>query len=147
LVHASSYTKAFQIAEKLNNPRVITHTSEDFREKMEQFLKIPDAVLISPSCYEGVDLHDDKCRFNVLTSLPYPSAGDPYFKRVLENGRWDLYNVTCMRQIGQALGRGVRHKEDWCKNYLLDSRFTPFLRKMAKVLPGWLKESFVLNNT
>ncbi len=141
LVHASSYNKAWQIAKELKSRRVIVHTAEDFQDKFQEFLDTPDAVLISPSCYEGISLDDDKCRFNILTTLPYPSAAEGYFQRLLANGGWNLYNTICMRQIGQALGRGVRHNQDYCENHLIDERFMPFLKKMVKVLPGWFKEA------
>lgn len=141
LIHVTSYTKAMQLSEAMKNPRVITHFSEDFKEKLELYLATEGAILISPSCWEGVSLDNDRCRINILTALPFPSAGDPYWERVLKNGRWDLYNTQCLRQIGQALGRGVRHKDDKCDNYLMDTRFGPFLKKMQKVLPDWFKES------
>lgn len=147
LIHTSSYTKAWQLGKLLKSPRIILHTSDDFVEKFKEFQNSVDGVLISPSCVEGVDLKDDLCRFNVLTSLPYPSAGEGYFQRLLANNGWNLYNIICMRQIGQALGRGVRHKEDWCKNYLCDTRFYGFLNKMGKFLPDWFKAGFVDGET
>jgi Rad3-related DNA helicase len=145
LVHTTSYSKAWQLAEKMGNGRVITHLGEDFRAKMEEFIASSDGILITPVCWEGADLSDDKCRFNIVTSLPFPAAGDPFWKRVLENGRWDWYNTYAMRQLGQAMGRGVRHNKDWANNYIFDSRALKFLQKMKNVLPDWFKDSIIVD--
>ena len=141
LCHVNSYSKAWQLAKEIKSSRVIVHVSEDFHDKFKQFCDSEDALFVSPSCVEGVDLKDDLCRFNILTTLPYPSAAEGWYQRLLAKGGWQVYNVHTMRQVGQALGRGVRHNKDFCTNYLLDSRFTAFLRKMSSVLPKWFLES------
>lgn len=145
LCHVNSYSKAWQLAKEIKSSRVIVHVSEDFNEKFKEFCNRPDGVLVSPSCIEGVDLKDDLCRFNILTTLPYPSAAEGWYQRLLSKGGWNVYNVHTMRQVGQALGRGVRHNKDHCVNYLLDSRFGPFLHKMSSVLPQWFKDALRSN--
>lgn len=141
LCHVNSYNKAWQLAKEIKSSRVIVHVSDDFHEKFKEFCNSKDGVLVTPSCVEGVDLKDDLCRFNILTTLPYPSAAEGWYQRLLAKAGWNVYNVHTMRQVGQALGRGVRHNKDFCTNYLMDSRFTAFLRKMSSVLPKWFLEA------
>ena len=44
-----------------------------------------------------------------------------------------------MRAVNQAIGRVIRHKDDWASIVLMDSRY-PDERIRGK-LPGWIKES------
>ena len=148
LVHAPSFTKGWQLAQLLNDPRIMTHFSEDFHNKFKEFTSSTEPkVFISPSCVAGVDLKYDLCRWQVCVSVPYPPAGTGFYQRALSKGLWLLYNTHTLRQIMQMFGRPVRAADDWGITYLADTRFNGFLKKMSKNLPTWLKESFVRHGT
>lgn len=144
LIHVPSYAKGWQIIKLLKSSRVIGHVSEDFHQKFEEFLKTSEPkVFISPSCVEGVDLKDDLCRWQVITTLPYPPAGSGYYQRLLSKGGWLQYNTHTLRQIMQMLGRPVRSSEDWAVTYIADSRVSGFLKKMWSYIPKWLQDGFI----
>lgn len=144
LVHVPSYTKGWQIIKALKSDRVVGHVSEDFHQKFEEFIKSDKpAVFVSPSCTEGVDLKDDLCRWQVLTTVPYPPAGSGFYQRVLAKAGWLTYNTHTLRQIMQMLGRPVRSKTDQAISYMADTRFNGFIQKMWKNIPQWLRDGFV----
>lgn len=113
---------------------------------------------------EGIDFADENARAVVLVGLPFPSIKDqrsPSFsvagvgadlraagrsvtlKREFNDSRapalmsgsaW--YSLQAFRALNQALGRGIRHINDWCAMILVDSRHangqtTPKLRSRS----------------
>lgn len=146
LIHVNSYTKAFQIAKTVNSDRLIVHTSDDFSLKYKEFIESDPKegkIFISPSCVEGISLDDDLCRWQILTTLPYPSCSDGYYAALLAKGGWHLYNTHTLRSVSQMCGRIVRSSEDRGISYALDSRFTGFLSKMSGSLDMWFKKGLV----
>lgn len=145
LVHVPSFSKGWQVIKALHSPRVIGHVSEDFHQKFDEFLKTDKPqVFISPSCVEGVDLKDDLCRWQILTTLPYPPAASGFYQRLLAKNGWLMYNTHTLRQIMQMLGRPVRHQSDHAVSYLADTRFNGFVKKMWSQIPKWLQDGFVV---
>lgn len=91
---------------------------------------------------EGIDFSDEYGRAVVITGLPYPSAFDPRVKLkreladarfqrsrarqefgvVLSGGEW--YAVQAIRAVNQALGRAIRHRNDYGAVLLCDERFS-----------------------
>ncbi|KAK6000775.1 hypothetical protein QM012_003500 [Aureobasidium pullulans] len=51
----------------------------------------------------------------------------------------DFADNTCMRAVNQAIGRAVRHKNDWSAILLFDNRYTQ--KRIQDRLPGWIKAS------
>lgn len=144
LIHAPSYSKGWQIIKALNSPRVIGHVSEDFHQKFEEFIKTDKPqVFVSPSCVEGVDLKDNLCRWQIMTTLPYPPAGSGFYQRLLSRNGWLQYNTHTLRSVMQMLGRPVRSASDFAVSYCADSRFSGFIQKMWKYIPQWLRDGFV----
>ena len=81
---------------------------------------------------EGINFSDDLARTVIVCGLPYPSTqsmamqqkmtfydarGPPQFK-----GR-DYYENLCMRTLNQAVGRALRHANDYAMIVLVDYRF------------------------
>ncbi len=84
---------------------------------------------------EGSNFPDDQCRGIVLVGVPYANYGDPlvraqiayYDRRSMGLGnRW--YTMDAFRAANQALGRGIRSREDWCHYWLLDQRYAQHQR-------------------
>jgi Helicase C-terminal domain len=74
---------------------------------------------------EGLDLHDDLSRFQVVVKVPYPNFTDPYIAARKRLDRdWYLWQ-TAMRLI-QATGRSVRSQEDFAETYIVDQDFEDF---------------------
>lgn len=54
------------------------------------------------------------------------------------------YSTSTVRSIVQMAGRGVRHKDDWCRTVILDSQFTDGVWSRNRMLfPSWFKEAMV----
>lgn len=97
---------------------------------------------------EGIDFSNNYCRCAVVVSLPYPNISDPLLKAKMD---WldknstlkgsDWYSVHAYRSVNQALGRVVRHKDDYGCMFLLDQRYSTEANK--KQLSGWLAEHLI----
>ncbi|KAI7898833.1 helicase C-terminal domain-containing protein [Cokeromyces recurvatus] len=103
---------------------------------------------------EGIDFSDNYCRAVVTLGIPFPSfrSLETNLKReynnkiksqsneqtVLSGTEW--YTAQAYRAINQALGRCIRHKNDWGAIILIDERFKnqEALDKLSK----WVKKEF-----
>jgi Rad3-related DNA helicase len=79
---------------------------------------------------EGSNFPYDEARGVVLIGVPYADFSDPVVKAQIRylNGksrglgeRW--YSMDAFRAANQAMGRGIRHRDDWCNFILMDRRY------------------------
>lgn len=99
---------------------------------------------------EGIDFSDEFARSVVVVGIPFPNMKDPKVslkKQFYENKqrgsgmRW--YIDSAMRVVNQAIGRAIRHKDDWACVILLDNRYNG----MRNLLPKWVQPSvFVMDD-
>ena len=154
LIHTVSYawTKALEEGLKKggHGGRVLSYMSSFEREQiLETYKTRLDAVLLAPSFDRGIDLPDDLCRVIIITKVPYPNLGDEQVKKRFFGtgaaGKGWYYTQT-VRSIVQMTGRGMRHRNDHCITYLLDSQFrsniwsNPLGRNR---IPKWWTEALV----
>ena len=83
---------------------------------------------------EGIDFADSHCRAVVVVGIPFPPLFDPKVvlkKLFLADFRRDnpkamnpeeWYRIEGIRAVNQAIGRVIRHKEDFGVVILADSR-------------------------
>jgi ATP-dependent DNA helicase DinG len=143
LVHAPSYFAAEQIVKALGSDRVVSHGRQDFTSQLEWFYAAKGAqVFVSPICQQGVDFKEDRARFQIVTRVPYPNAGDPFVEHKLQND-FSWYNHQALVVLGQQVGRVNRSEKDFGATFLLDSRFNQFLSKNRGKLPKWLLDAVV----
>jgi len=144
------YTHSFKISRYItdsvaitNKRRLVGHDGGDRSEALSYFIKHKDPkVMISPSLSEGVDLKDDLARFIIICKMPFGFLGDPQIKRRKEiDPDWYLWKTSLT--LIQVTGRGVRHKEDWCNVYILDSAFRSFLIRNKHFFPEYFIQSIV----
>lgn len=110
------------------------------------------AVLVSVvggSLSEGIDFKDKLCRCVLLVGLPYPNPSDLvlrqrmsfYDKRHSMDSSFptgqSYYEGKCIKAVNQAIGRSIRHANDWAAIILLDHRFET--SKVGEGLSDWLK--------
>jgi Fanconi anemia group J protein len=80
---------------------------------------------------EGTDFAGDDARAVVLVGIPFPNTSD--LRVQLKKDYNDLhreqlgtgnawYALQAYRALNQALGRGIRNRDDWCALVLLDER-------------------------
>ncbi len=112
---------------------------------------------------EGIDFSDEYGRAVIITGLPYPSAADPKVKlkreiadqrfriskqrggpssssapqnvQVLSGSEW--YTVQAIRAVNQAVGRAIRHRNDYGVVLLCDERFSA--SRIQEQVSKWLR--------
>uniref|UniRef100_A0A914ZE30 ATP-dependent helicase C-terminal domain-containing protein n=1 Tax=Panagrolaimus superbus TaxID=310955 RepID=A0A914ZE30_9BILA len=83
---------------------------------------------------EGIDFPDDMARCVICVGIPFPNFTDEEVKQkrafndlhsnsmnILSGNEW--YSIQAYRAINQALGRCLRHRNDWGAILLFDERF------------------------
>ncbi|KAG7205994.1 hypothetical protein KM043_003400 [Ampulex compressa] len=100
---------------------------------------------------EGIDFSDNEARCVMSIGIPYAVRKDPIVemkynyndintsKGLLKGGEW--YTVQAFRALNQALGRCVRHKNDWGAVLLVDERFQ--MQYNINYLPKWIKSMWI----
>ena len=145
LIHTVSYDLAVHISEALEGsgrPVLTYRTSGDKDRVLKSARLHPDGIIVAPSFDRGIDLPDDLCRIVIVAKIPFPYLGDRQVSKRMHgpNGQ-QWYSVQTVRTLVQMCGRGVRHKDDWCKTYILDSAFADLYRKNKRLFPNWFIES------
>ncbi|XP_053201698.1 regulator of telomere elongation helicase 1 homolog isoform X2 [Panonychus citri] len=97
---------------------------------------------------EGLDMADHYCRGVLMVGLPFPATQDP---RVLVKKQYlqeqnnpelsptDWYTLQMKRALNQAIGRIVRHKDDYGVVLLIDHRFEKFVAGLSKWMHPYVK--------
>jgi len=100
-----------------------------------------NSILAGPTLIEGLNFPDSLCRFQICIKVPYACLGSEYVKRKMAYvDGWYEYDV--INKLCQGIGRGVRHKTDWCKTYILDGCISKLVHKLDRIsaLHGRFKE-------
>ena len=138
IIHTVSTTCKDYLIGNLKDSRLVEHNTQNRIEQLEKFKDSSEPlVLISPSMNEGVDLPGDLCRFQIIYKLPYPDLADKRI-RLRTNADEDWYNYKTALSLVQTYGRGMRHENDYCVTYFIDSRIREFVKK-DRFLPDSFK--------
>lgn len=142
IIHTVNW-KLNQAIMDIGDPRLITHTPTNKGETVDEFLKSKDRIFVSPSSTRGIDLFDDRSRFNIIAKCPYKNLGDKLVSaRVFGRGIGEYwYKSVCAQEIVQACGRSVRHREDWCNTYILDKQACKLIIDNQKLFPRYFIEA------
>lgn len=153
LMHGVSYDLSRYVHEAItrtsNGRRCYHYTQSSERAlALDEFRRTESAILIAPSMDRGIDLPDDLCRVQVILKVPFPYLGDRQVSaRLYARGGKEWYACQTVRTLVQMTGRGVRHAEDWCYTYILDSQFWDNVWERNRWLfPKWWQESVRLVN-
>ena len=133
-----------------------TSAEETFKAYSEAIQANADgAVLLSViggKLSEGINFSDDLGRCVLVVGLPFPNLETPEWKAKMQYidekavargepkgkaSREHAENI-CMRSVNQAIGRVIRHRNDWASILLMDSRYAQ--DRIKAKLPGWIKE-------
>ncbi|XP_023947684.2 regulator of telomere elongation helicase 1 homolog [Bicyclus anynana] len=105
---------------------------------------------------EGLDFADMNGRAVIITGLPFPPLKDPRIvlkKKYLEEVRIkqkeylsgdEWYSLEATRAVNQAIGRVIRHQNDYGAILLCDTRFNN--PKLKSQLSAWLRDYINLSN-
>lgn len=138
IIHAGSYDFMDYInAKSKHRFSFITYDSAKERGgAIDLFNKTDGKVLLGPSLLEGLDLKDEKSRFQIFFKVPYPSLGDPLVKAKMQAfPGW--YDWKTGIAIQQGAGRSIRSKDDWAVTYILDACFRSLINKEGFFPPSF----------
>jgi len=113
---------------------------------LEEHAKSKNGVIIAPAMHEGVDLHGDLSRFQIICKVPYANCfDDKQLAARVEVDRKFYTWITALKLV-QSYGRSVRSVDDHAKTYIIDEAIYKFLRDANKMLPDWFKEAIIDEN-
>ncbi|ESN91790.1 hypothetical protein HELRODRAFT_189813 [Helobdella robusta] len=127
---------------------VIDRTSNDGTDGLTGALLL---AICRGKVSEGIDFADNHARAVVLVSIPYPNIKDSQVnlkkeyndmksnKGLLSGREW--YDIQAFRALNQALGRCIRHRNDWGAVILIDNRYARSQQKhiSCTYLSKWLR--------
>ncbi|XP_068601664.1 Fanconi anemia group J protein [Brachionichthys hirsutus] len=100
---------------------------------------------------EGLDFTDDNARAVVTIGIPFPNIKDLQVelkmkyndqhcrsRGLLPGNRW--YEIQAYRALNQALGRCIRHRNDWGALILVDDRYGNNPSKYITGLSKWVRQ-------
>jgi len=136
IVQTGSYQNAAELKRLLPNDvqqRCIFYGGTDEKKlAIDAYQAKDDAILVGPTLIEGLNFPDSMCRFQICIKVPYAYLGSEYVKkkaRYLDG--WYEYDVVT--KICQGIGRGIRHKDDWCETYILDGCIMNIINKLEDI--------------
>ncbi|XP_069578846.1 Fanconi anemia group J protein isoform X1 [Brachyistius frenatus] len=114
-----------------------------------------DGALLMAVCRgkvsEGLDFTDDNARAVLTIGIPFPNIKDLQVelkmkyndqhcksRGLLPGNRW--YEIQAYRALNQALGRCIRHKNDWGALILVDDRYRKNPNKYITGLSKWVRQ-------
>lgn len=136
IVHTTSYEFVDKILNHSKHKKRFFNYlgSKQKKESLENFYNSDNGVLIGPSLLEGLDLKDDKSRFQIFFKMPYANITDKFVAAKTEKDR-SWYNWKSSIAILQGIGRSIRSDEDWAKTYMLDGSFKQFIKNNYGYFP------------
>lgn len=138
IIHTASYDLALKIFNNVSpkhKKRILVYSgTEEKRQVIAMLKQNKDKIIMGPSLTTGLDLKDDWSRFAIIAKVPYPSLADRFVSRKLKvNPDW--YRWKTIIEILQAVGRTVRHENDWCKTYILDGALSDLIHHNRRAFP------------
>ena len=100
---------------------------------------------------EGLDFADNNARAVICVGIPFPALTDPLVElkrqyndvkqvtnpNILSGQKW--YEIQAFRALNQALGRCIRHKNDWGAILMVDERYNrnqDYVNSLSKWVRG-----------
>lgn len=145
VIHTVTHLIADELkAHSRHSERLLTYSNTAEKlELLDQLDNTPsNSVLVGPSLFTGIDLTDDKGRFNIITKLAFPNVANTLWARRFKFAR-DVYFGETASVLEQSAGRTTRHADDYSTTYILDSRAKDFLRYSRRFMSDTFMERLV----
>jgi len=143
---------AWKIWSRLNSLKTVFEEKRSKEEFADDIIKFRDSIdrygrgasffaICRGKLSEGIDLGNHFSRAVVLVGLPFPSTQDPRVKlkkSYLDQSKnknftgQDWYMLQMKRALNQAVGRAIRHKDDYGCVFLLDYRYESKTNDLSK---------------
>lgn len=144
VLHAT-YALLPLLKKELRGPQFVFHDSKDKMKKYQEFLDSPPEdgkVFVACGLQEGIDLKDDRARWQAVVKVPWLSLGDPAIREKVKNEE-TYYRWQALKDILQASGRVCRGPDDYGVTYILDSSFERLYDNSRDLTPAWFSEALV----
>jgi len=124
---------------------------QKFKDHLDNSRRCVLLSVVGGRLSEGIDFRDDLCRCLILVGLPYSSIADPVMKSRMSyyDSKHELfsdfptgkqfYEARCIKAVNQAVGRAIRHRNDWAAVILLDSRYENSATRCS--LTKWVQDT------
>lgn len=141
IIHTNSFELAKWIEDKIKDPRLIFHDSQNKDEmlKMHKDSEEP-TVIVSPSMDTGVSFDNDDARFQIIAKVPYPSLASQKNK-LRQSNNPDWYSWKTVAGLIQMSGRPVRSHLDYADTIILDGSFGDVMKHSSQFLPIWIQDA------
>lgn len=144
-IHCNSYNimaDLYELLPKSIQRRTMKQDPDDREASLEKWFRSNKQIFLSVAMDEGISLDEGRARWQVVAKASYPFVGDERVSyRLNELGDWDWYSQQAVISCSQAIGRGMRSKNDWCVTYLLDSSFKSLLNRNRDLWEPWVLEA------
>ncbi|UIN45048.1 DEAD/DEAH box helicase family protein [Bacillus licheniformis] len=105
---AEQLTKIFED----NTAATKVFTNKDIEVSTDEFVKSADGVAILANRYDGIDMHNDKCKMLIIEDLPNAThLQEKFLSRRMAASV--LFNERVRTRIIQAIGRCTRSDDDY----------------------------------
>jgi Rad3-related DNA helicase len=99
-------------------------------------------IFLSVAMDEGISLDDWRARWQVIAKAAYPFMGAERVQyRMDKLNDWNWYAGTAAINLQQAVGRGMRSKDDWCQTYVLDTSAATLIERNEHLFEDWFLDS------
>lgn len=113
--------------------RLTVHARGDNVESLFEDHDAKDgSVLISPSLWEGADLHGDLAEFLIMAKVPYPDYKNEVIQGLMKIDKNRYFQDTVMK-IRQGVGRVIRSVDDEADVHITDAAFKTIYRYNRKL--------------
>lgn len=100
--------------------------------------EIGGQVFLSVAMDEGISLDGDSARWQVVAKAAYPFLNDKRVSyRVRDMNDWTWYSGKAAIALQQAVGRGMRSRDDWCHTYILDKSAVDLIDRNEYLFEDW----------
>lgn len=156
-IHCHAYSIAETLYEHLPQDvqsRTRVQNQDDREESMDAWLRadvdeegggnpeIGGQVFLSVAMDEGISLDHERARWQVIAKAAYPNMSDKRVDyRVNEMNDWTWYAGKAAIALQQAVGRGMRAKDDYCHTYLLDTSAVGLIEKNDYLFEDWFLDA------
>lgn len=143
IIHTVTFELQKWITDEIKSDRFLVPTSDQASKNFalkQHYTTDKPSILVSPSMGTGVDLKNDRARFQICLKVPYPNLGDSKNKRRMKD-KPEWYSWLTVTKFIQIYGRAVRNDKDNAHFIILDSCFGDVLRYSGHLFPDWVLEA------
>lgn len=138
-IPSKNYLKIFKtLLDKMHFKRKIIFETEHNFEEYKKILKKENVIyfcIMGGKLSEGINFNDDLCRLLIIIGIPFPTLNVEMKERLKYHGP-EYSKLIAMKTVNQALGRAMRHKDDYSAIVLIDKRY----KYMTEYITPWIGE-------